>query len=560
MFVVLYQYRDYKQLKMTVLRSREIASPRMMSKSSAKAVDSGILEPDTPVKTLERLNSQFTTSPLSSSPKATSGNDKRPEIGTVCRRSSRLASKLDLNEGVEIVETLSRKRERFDAGDEGNLCDAKGQNESSSSADLGNFGHSNDGVESVKQVRRKRKSSMDVDLSGLEVVGKDQEEKKVLNLRSGRKIVKKGGKRRISDSSEGIENGVGDKLCSANDTVCMSNGCGGNDDVMNDSEAEVGDADHDCMNKHKKSSGEDKGKGKVIEKAPFISGVDLLKLKLEDKEADGSITEPQNWVQTRSLRRKEKGKEKLVENGFSSKSSDSVEFKSETKMEKYNEAVASSSSSLAVDISSQKAEQINISVTAERRVYKERFRDIARRNASRFAHFSSQEEEDYNVADVSARESPPSDIDIETEDWPGPFSTAMKIIKDRQMNASVQQQNFSLGKSGGASVIWIPKKDQQHNLQKQLVPSLQDLCLTILVKNADAITSLDCVPDVLRHRLSQLLCDSRRMDNHFLGLLVQGSPAEIHLRDCSWLSEEIFTKTFEVCDISNLTVQLLLVC
>ena len=80
------------------------------------------------------------------------------------------------------------------------------------------------------------------------------------------------------------------------------------------------------------------------------------------------------------------------------------------------------------------------------------------------------------------------------------------------------------------------------------------MCLKILVKNVDAIASLESVPDALRHRLSQLLCDSRRINGHFLELLVRGTPTEIRLRDCSWLTEEQFTESFRTCDTENLVV------
>lgn len=560
---------------MTVLRSREVVPPGMVLKTLAKSVDLEAFEPETPAKTLDGLNHQSTTSPLSLSPKAPCRDaEERLAAGSVPRRSARLSSKLDLAEGLETVKTFSRKRKRFDAGNDGslgdgvNLATASGEkkhdvgiavgevkleepNKSDSLTDSGNSGQSSDAVESVKQGRKKRKFGIDVELSGVELVGQDQNENKVLNLRSGTRIMKGGGKNRSGDSSDGVESNEGDKLY--NDTECMSSGFRGNGGVMIGSKVIAeGDGDH-SINNVKKVTGEEKGKSKVFEKASFTSGIDLLKLKSDVEEAGGNIAKTEKKVEAMITRRRNKGKEKLVENGSLSKSSCSVGHKSENKLEKENDDIIASSSLLADSMSSRNAEQTNMSVTADRRVHKVRFREIARRNASRFAHFSSQEEED-NVADAPGREIPPSDINTETEDWPGPFSTAMKIIRDRQMNASVQRHNPLSDNKGVASVAWTPKKDQQCNLRRQLVPSLQDLCLTVLVKNADAITSLDCIPDVLRHRLSQLLCDSRRMGDHFFGLLVQGSPTEIHLRDCSWLSEEIFTRTFEACDTSNLTV------
>ncbi|XP_061352514.1 uncharacterized protein LOC133297396 [Gastrolobium bilobum] len=181
----------------------------------------------------------------------------------------------------------------------------------------------------------------------------------------------------------------------------------------------------------------------------------------------------------------------------------------------------------------------------------ERFRDIARENASRFAHFAPEENENEN--EMENDDSSSSEEEHEIEDWPGPFSTAMKIIKDREMK-SVQTGCVSSQTSLAASIKWVPNTEPGHVGVRFSVPSLQELCLEILVKNVDAVVSLDSVPDALRHRLSQLLCDSRKINNHFFELLVGGSPTEIRLRDCSWLTEEQFTKSFQMCDTSNLVV------
>ncbi|GAB4838037.1 hypothetical protein Ancab_027565 [Ancistrocladus abbreviatus] len=184
---------------------------------------------------------------------------------------------------------------------------------------------------------------------------------------------------------------------------------------------------------------------------------------------------------------------------------------------------------------------------------RDQFRDIARRNAVRFAHFNAQQEERNDVNSGAGREVPSEQGTEEIEDWPGPFSTAMKIVRDREKKGNDPAQNLSVNKSGVPSVKWTPRKEQSHEKQKH-VPLLQDRCMEILAKNADAITSLEYIPDVIRHKLSQMLCDSRKMNGHVFNLLVQGSPAEIRLRDCSWLTEEQFTKSFKCCDTSNLMV------
>jgi len=175
----------------------------------------------------------------------------------------------------------------------------------------------------------------------------------------------------------------------------------------------------------------------------------------------------------------------------------------------------------------------------------ERFHEIARENASRFAFFAPEEEDDDRPPPVpeAARE--------EIEDWPGPFSTAMKIIRDRGMN--LQNAQTSSQTNLCESIKWVPKA-QKGDVGALSVPSLLDMCFRILVNNVDAIASLESVPDALRHRLSQLLCDSRRMNGHFLELLVRGTPTEIRLRDCSWLTEEQFTECFRTCNTENLLV------
>ncbi|TXG61653.1 hypothetical protein EZV62_013016 [Acer yangbiense] len=186
-------------------------------------------------------------------------------------------------------------------------------------------------------------------------------------------------------------------------------------------------------------------------------------------------------------------------------------------------------------------ERVNATITGTRM---EQFREIARENASRFALFGNESE------------MPAGDVQMEIEDWPGPFSTAMKIIRDRTEKLNRQQQGtFAVERCKNTSIKWIPKSSDQRAVRDKIsVPSLKELSLKILVKNADAIASLENVPDTLRHKLSQMLCDSRGMNTHFFDLLVMGSPTEIRLRDCSWLTEKEFSKSFEGCDSSNLTV------
>lgn len=269
----------------------------------------------------------------------------------------------------------------------------------------------------------------------------------------------------------------------------------------------------------------------------------------------------------RVLSRKDKGKDKVVEDDYLSNVADPLDLTLRLGVGNSNdEKEASAPINLAANasdhvIKEETAVAVNNAgpvldaargnVADPRGRVKERFRDIARKNASRFAHFSSQEPAENHVDNQPVAEATGVDADREEEDWPGPFSTAMKIIRDRKFNVPMAQQSCDSYKSKTGSIKWVPKK-QKHPLCS--VPKLQDLCMDILAKNAEAISSLESVPDVIRHKLSHILCDSRKMNAQFLGLLVCGSPTEIRIRDCSWLTEEEFSRAFQQCDTSLLTV------
>lgn len=338
-----------------------------------------------------------------------------------------------------------------------------------------------DVVSEQKGVKGKRK----LDLSdGSLILGRGGSEG-VLNLRSGKKVKK-----------TVVENGGGESVKSLHGNGGDSGEkgkCSRGDDTENGKESVVG-------NGRRRLSREEKGKEKVVDEG--MSGGNGSEKRMR-------------------FSREEKGKEKLVDEDFVD-----LNLQNEVK------------SSVENRDSNVKSSGTNVSRM-------EQFRDIARQNASRFAHFSSYEEEDDHV--------PFENESDEIDDWPGPFSTAMKIIRDRADNANSKKDNASLECKKKVPITWVPKMGRSCG-KKLVVPSLKELCIKILVKNADAITSLEHVPDALRHHLSHMLCDSRGMNSHFLNLLVHGSPTEIRLRDCSWITEEEFTKTFEGCDTSNLSV------
>ncbi|XP_010917190.1 uncharacterized protein [Elaeis guineensis] len=152
--------------------------------------------------------------------------------------------------------------------------------------------------------------------------------------------------------------------------------------------------------------------------------------------------------------------------------------------------------------------------------------------------------------------------DHEDEDWPGPFSTAMKIIEERAARLRARELRFSStkNKSTEVGIQWIPSKDKKCKTMGGLIPLLKDLCLKVLSDNAEEIESLEGIPDVIKHKLILMLCNSRKMSARILGLLMSGTPTEIHLSDCSWATEAEFEGIFIRCNTDSLKVLQLDLC
>ncbi|CAA2972551.1 Hypothetical predicted protein, partial [Olea europaea subsp. europaea] len=528
------------------------------------------------------------------------------------RRSARLASKLDHQENIEI---MSEERKKVKTKVENNpsegVCEIGNLEKGVLDSDLelekeggfseqkmtgtwlvsgsvpvleerkfakgvGESGFGCDGetlgIKIANNGKGKGTYSMEMDLAVLKSGNKDVKERGFFNLRSGKKVVKRTIEGDFGGPSIGLEEfeswNNDAKSGYGKESEILLNG----DRDKTDSERNMEEDVCSSWKKRRLSRGE-KGKGKVVGNTSPTSSAVSVKLEV-DKEVgilidesssrlsqnvDGkvevigqSVIGIETGVKTRArLRKEEKGKGKLVEKDSSSNDMDALDKRFELMVENKKENVRAGTIRLPENAA---LLDVNIVRETDARSHKKRFRDIARQNASRFAHFSAQEEElGHAAAGIAGRAIPTSEAVSEIEDWPGPFSTAMKIIKDREKNMP-GLHGSSVGKSKAVDLTWVPRKDEKCNRQKQFPPSLQQLCLSILAKNADAITSLDCIPDVLRHKLCQLLCDSRKMNSHFLQLLVSGFPTEIRLKDCSWLSEELFIRTFESIDTNNLTV------
>ncbi|MCD9641234.1 hypothetical protein HAX54_027305 [Datura stramonium] len=566
---------------MTHLRSRDV-TPASKPKASSKTLQNGVPEPATPSKSLETsVQPLCNVTPTSCS----SGSSDIPRVAT--RRSLRLASKAGFSDVVQILNHKGKCKDfEIDNGytgkslksafgvetalDEGKCLgilhsEAVEEIGLKECDDIGNSACSEERIEFVKEGKGDR-TTMEMQGEG---------DIKFLSLRSGKKI----SKRAVEECSGGcvcntgrVQNDCDEKLSQGKPSEGMSISCGsdGTSDKLGTGPVESSSVKRRRFNREEKSKGTVSEQGLSVVHSVKLESEVAFGMSIEHTvpqsaclpetvdlavQGDGQAATLQNRdSKTRRLSREEKGKKVMAGNDLRH-GVDTLEGKSNHGAEKLVDEIVSRTINFSENRAIQDGELVantDDSVTATRRVHRERFRDIARRNASRFAHFSSQAEQEINVTNGAAEEIP-QDVEEteEIEDWPGPFSTAMKIIRDRETSIKNQQQS-SFEKSK-IEVVWVPKKQCQSR-KLLVVPSLQDLCMGFLVKNADAITSLDCVPDALRHRICQSLCDSRKMTCQFFELLIRGSPTEIRIRDCSWLNEEEFTQSFEGCDASNLVV------
>ncbi|KAL4563754.1 hypothetical protein LXL04_027799 [Taraxacum kok-saghyz] len=496
---------------MPVLRSRKVDSVTQNEQSHKPLINGDQIEPPTPAKEVEsttKPSHERTPSPYN----LVHSSDKTGSVGSIdsesvsnipLRRSARLSSK---SSSYNVVENVGSRRKRKNVNSSVQVSASGIEKESGGSKDdvidvRDSNGYDREDTLNVQKVKNQRLLSHDICFLSSESVQECDLGNKTLSLRSGKKLLK-----------PEIENVAIEQELSPYQKDEKETEEGNSDTVVHEAtqvtesltfEAEEGSSGtkNDGEKTRKRFSTEDKQKGVMVD--------------------DDS---------------KEPGLEKKI----------NISDAEELKIEDVNDTIE--------NVTLQQ-EAIKKAETSTRN--KERFKSVARENASKFAYFSPQEEVPLEDEEEEV-ELPQTKSYHDMEDWPGPFSTAMKIIKDREANSktNTSQQNSLTSNKLPLTVplIWVPKVKQNHQIMKRTPPSLQELCMSIMAENVDAISSLESVPDVLRHRLTQQLCDTRKMNHHFLNLLASGSPSEIRIRDCSWLTEENFTKTIENTDTSKLTV------
>jgi DNA repair protein RAD7 len=183
-------------------------------------------------------------------------------------------------------------------------------------------------------------------------------------------------------------------------------------------------------------------------------------------------------------------------------------------------------------------------------LWRQAARERAIKLAPKFAFFKADEDV-HSDEDEAEELEPPAD----NQDWPGPYSTAVRIIDDRDARKRARELNPSKVDNVANKVIsWTPSKDKKTPMR--LVPSLTSLCLRTLANHAEGIVSLGGISEELKQKLLRELCHSRKMTTHLLTELLCDNPVTLQLSECSWLNEDDFMNIFGKCVTESLEVLL----
>ena len=128
------------------------------------------------------------------------------------------------------------------------------------------------------------------------------------------------------------------------------------------------------------------------------------------------------------------------------------------------------------------------------------------------------------------------------EGWCGPWATASRLIEQRE-NARVAREEEAAAKGAEPEPLfrWTPRRDSRtaRPRPRSPLPSLQELCVSFLVANIDAVASFGILSPGIQHAIASSLCSQRKFDDNALGLLsaTDAGVSELAIPDCSHLSE-----------------------
>ncbi|KAK6119635.1 hypothetical protein DH2020_046621 [Rehmannia glutinosa] len=287
--------------------------------------------------------------------------------------------------------------------------------------------------------------------------------------------------------------------------------------------------------------GYNNAKGKQIELGMPDDRMENLSLGLGMIGMDNAVGESSLLADgEKRYTREEKGKANVVDSWLSLQANYSIDLDLLTDSD---ESIPREDVELGLAVSSEMAERALRQAEQALRTRENLNREAWKETAKRFAR------KNFPVQNNGKESSSLRSIE-QLGNTSGPFSDALKMLRERTSKRAAQQL-----------IEWKPSKENRdRSISSPIVPSLLDLSLKALAENAEGIVSLEVVPDNLRGRLTDMLCDIRKMNVHIMNLLVEGCPTEIRIKNCSWLTEKQFLQTFRRCQTKDLRVLQLDLC
>ncbi|KAH9321108.1 hypothetical protein KI387_015747, partial [Taxus chinensis] len=187
-----------------------------------------------------------------------------------------------------------------------------------------------------------------------------------------------------------------------------------------------------------------------------------------------------------------------------------------------------------------------------------RFLEIARRRAAHFAFFDPKNEQPSTSQERPHPNSEGRSYE-EIGDWPGPFSTARRLVEERAAALAARQKKLAESGKSASLIEWVPTREKDFSIQT-VPPPLDELCLNVLCKHVEFIESLEGIPDTTKNKICRAFCASRMVTSQILRLFITGSQTEICVPDCSLVSEADLTELMAQCSTTNLEVLQLGMC
>jgi DNA repair protein RAD7 len=167
----------------------------------------------------------------------------------------------------------------------------------------------------------------------------------------------------------------------------------------------------------------------------------------------------------------------------------------------------------------------------------------------------SPQAEDAPARGPRRRQVAASDSEKDEPDWPGPFSTARKLVRERQAAVIAREEGSPGESSSGPLVDWSPSRPSDALFGRRPIPTLFEMSVRILVDNAEFVESMEGIPDVVRRRVAAGFAARRKLIPETLSLFFQGCPGEIVLPDCTLVGEAEMTAVMAQTDARRLEVK-----